>query len=121
MPWVPSDLPVIYLITPTYQRPAQIPELTRMAQTLLNVPAIHWIVVEDANATSPAVAALLSRYGIPHTHLKGLFFMSSYAFIAPAERRRLIVWQRKKEKGAEGFIDSGLLYVPPLLTGYIKS
>jgi hypothetical protein len=35
--------------------------------------AIHWIVVEDSNATStsPVIAALLNRYGIPHTHLKG--------------------------------------------------
>lgn len=64
-------MPVIYLVTPTYRRPEQIPDLTRMAQTLLNVPAIHWMVVEDSTSLSPAVAALLSRYGIPHTHLKG--------------------------------------------------
>lgn len=65
------DLPVIYLVTPTYRRPEQIPDLTRLAQTLLNVPAVHWIVVEDNSALSPAIASLLKRYGIPHTHLKG--------------------------------------------------
>lgn len=65
-----TDLPVIYLVTPTYRRPEQIPDLTRLAQTLLNVPAVHWIVVEDNSALSPAIASLLKRYGIPHTHLK---------------------------------------------------
>ena len=65
------DLPIIYLVTPTYRRPEQIPDLTRMAQTLLNVPAVHWIVVEDSNSLSTTIASLLKRYGIPHTHLKG--------------------------------------------------
>jgi len=64
-----ADLPVIYVVTPTYRRSEQIPELTRMAQTLLNVAAIHWIVVEDSTSLSPAVAHLLQRYGIPYTHL----------------------------------------------------
>lgn len=67
-----AELPIIYLVTPTYRRPEQIPDLTRLAQTLLNVPAIHWIVVEDSTTLSPAVGALLNRYGIPHTHLKGI-------------------------------------------------
>ena len=66
------DLPVIYVVTPTYRRSEQIPELTRMAQTLLNVAAIHWIVVEDSTSLSPAVAHLLQRYGIPYTHLNGI-------------------------------------------------
>lgn len=65
-----ADLPVIYVVTPTYRRSEQIPELTRMAQTLLNVPAVHWIVVEDSSTLSPVIARLLQRYGIPHTHLK---------------------------------------------------
>ena len=66
-----EGLPVIYVVTPTYRRPEQVPELTRMAQTLLNVPAIHWIVVEDNNSTTPAIRALLDRYGMPYTHLNG--------------------------------------------------
>jgi hypothetical protein len=66
-----EDLPVIYVVTPTYRRPEQVPELTRMAQTLLNVPAIQWVVVEDNNSTTPAIRALLDRYGMPYTHLNG--------------------------------------------------
>jgi len=64
-----ADVPIIYLVTPTYRRSEQVPELTRLAQTLLHVPAIHWIVVEDSATKSKVIAALLQRYGIPHTHL----------------------------------------------------
>jgi len=63
------DLPTIYVITPTYRRPEQIPDLVRLAQTLLHVPALHWIVVEDDNKTTAAVGDLLQRYGMSHTHL----------------------------------------------------
>ncbi len=69
---------MIYVVTPTYRRPEQIPELTRLAQTLMNVPAIHWIVVEDSNSTSPAVSALINRYGLPSTHLNGNLTLSDY-------------------------------------------
>uniref|UniRef100_A0A3Q3II02 Galactosylgalactosylxylosylprotein 3-beta-glucuronosyltransferase n=1 Tax=Monopterus albus TaxID=43700 RepID=A0A3Q3II02_MONAL len=42
-PW--SDiLPTIHLITPTYSRPVQKAELTRLANTLLHVPNLHWIL-----------------------------------------------------------------------------
>lgn len=73
-------MPVIYLVTPTYRRPEQIPDLTRLAQTLLNVPAVHWIVVEDSSTLSPAIASLLKRYGIPHTHLKGIYYTLLHLF-----------------------------------------
>lgn len=62
---------MIYVITPTYRRPEQIPDLTRLAQTLLHVPALHWIVVEDQNSTSPIIGDLLHRFGMPNTHLHG--------------------------------------------------
>ena len=63
---------MIYIITPTYRRPEQTAELTRLGQTLLHVPAIHWIVVEDANTISRQVAQLLERLAIPYTHLSGM-------------------------------------------------
>nr|CAH0110639.1 unnamed protein product [Daphnia galeata] len=58
------------VLTPTYRRPEQIPDMTRLAQTLLNVPAVHWIVVEESTSLSIVIASLLKRYGIPHTYLK---------------------------------------------------
>ena len=38
----------IYVITPTYSRPVQKAELTRLASVFLMVPNLHWIVVEDS-------------------------------------------------------------------------
>lgn len=64
-------IPVIYVITPTYKRPEQIAELVRLGQTLLHIPSLHWIVVEDSNSLSPNVAELLHRFAIPYTHLNG--------------------------------------------------
>ena len=65
------ELPIIYVITPTYRRPEQMAELVRLAQTLLHVPAIHWIVVEDADSLSKPLIDLLARLPIPSTHLYG--------------------------------------------------
>uniref|UniRef100_A0A8C9KGZ1 Galactosylgalactosylxylosylprotein 3-beta-glucuronosyltransferase n=1 Tax=Panthera tigris altaica TaxID=74533 RepID=A0A8C9KGZ1_PANTA len=51
-PW--SDtLPTIHVVTPTYSRPVQKAELTRLANTLLHVPNLHWLVVEDAPRRTP--------------------------------------------------------------------
>jgi len=62
-------LPTIYIITPTYKRPEQIPDLTRLSQTLMHVPSIMWLVIEDAEALSPQVAALLRRSGVRYVHM----------------------------------------------------
>lgn len=64
-----ATLPIIYVITPTYKRLEQIPELTRLGQTLMNVPNIHWIVADDATETNPEVIEYLDFCGIPHTYL----------------------------------------------------
>jgi len=66
-----KNLPVIYLVTATYKRPEQLPDLTRMAQTLMHVPSIMWLVIEDAQVLNPHVADLLRRSGIPHVHKLG--------------------------------------------------
>ncbi|KAK8731363.1 hypothetical protein OTU49_007567 [Cherax quadricarinatus] len=65
----PNSLPTIYIVTPTYKRLEQIPELTRLAQTLVNVPNIHWIVADDTNTTNPQVIHLLKRIHLPYTYL----------------------------------------------------
>lgn len=61
----------IYVITPTYRRPEQIADLTRLAQTLMLVRDIHWLVVEDSHAKSPQLTALLQSFGIRYEHLIG--------------------------------------------------
>ncbi|KAK7909568.1 hypothetical protein WMY93_014252 [Mugilogobius chulae] len=62
-------LNTIYVITPTYSRLVQKAELTRMSQSLLHVPALHWILVEDAPQKSALVSNLLKNSGLTYTHL----------------------------------------------------
>lgn len=50
-------------------RPHQRAELVRLSQTLLLVPALHWILVEDSAERTAAVAELLAHTDLPYTHL----------------------------------------------------
>ena len=65
------DLPVIYFVTPTFSRVAQVAELTRLAQTLLHVPNLVWVVAEDSHECSPVVSNVLARHKgrIPSAHI----------------------------------------------------
>jgi len=62
-------LPIIYFVTPTYARSVQIAELTRLGQTLVSIPALHWILVEDSISCNPVIGKLLRRLGVSFTHL----------------------------------------------------
>ncbi|KAK0154117.1 Galactosylgalactosylxylosylprotein 3-beta-glucuronosyltransferase 1 [Merluccius polli] len=67
-PW--SDaLVALHVITPTYSRPVQKAELTRLANTFLHVASLHWIVVEDAVRSTPLVSRFLRDTGLNYTHL----------------------------------------------------
>ncbi|KAM9384226.1 galactosylgalactosylxylosylprotein 3-beta-glucuronosyltransferase 1 [Pholidichthys leucotaenia] len=67
-PW--SDiLPTIHVITPTYTRPVQKAELTRLANTLLHISNLHWVLVEDSQRKTPLVSRLLHGTGLNYTHL----------------------------------------------------
>lgn len=58
----------VIVITPTHKRPERLADMTRFSQTLMHVPDLHWIVIEDANATVPAVERILERSKIPYTY-----------------------------------------------------
>ncbi|KAM9499070.1 galactosylgalactosylxylosylprotein 3-beta-glucuronosyltransferase 1-like isoform 1-T2 [Salvelinus alpinus] len=67
-PW--SDvIPTLHVITPTYSRPVQKAELTRLANTFLHVPNLHWILVEDSQRRTPLVTRLLRETSLNYTHL----------------------------------------------------
>lgn len=70
-----SRAKVIYVITPTYSRATQMPDMTRLSQTLQlansRLQNIFWIVSEDALQPSVQVTDLLTRSGLPHVHLLG--------------------------------------------------
>lgn len=60
--------PTIIIITPTHKRPERLADMTRMAQTLMHVKNIHWIVIEDSNRTVDMVERLLQRTNIPYVY-----------------------------------------------------
>lgn len=68
-PFEESPEETLYIITPTYRRPEQIPELTRMAHTLMLVKNVHWLVIEDATVATKQVTKLLERTGLKFDHL----------------------------------------------------
>lgn len=61
--------PTVYVITPTHTRGAQKADLTRLAQTLMLVRNLHWILVEDADRYGIWIEDLLLRTGLRFTHL----------------------------------------------------
>ncbi|XP_055714265.1 galactosylgalactosylxylosylprotein 3-beta-glucuronosyltransferase P [Phlebotomus papatasi] len=71
-PVVISDklpLPPLYIITPTFRRPEQLAELTRLGYTLKHVPNLLWLVIEDADHGTELVTKLLEHIGVPFVHL----------------------------------------------------
>ncbi|CAI8029693.1 Galactosylgalactosylxylosylprotein 3-beta-glucuronosyltransferase 3 [Geodia barretti] len=56
-----DELAWIYMITPTYARWTQKADLTRLAQTLMQVPRLHWIVVEDSERKTELVTEFLTE------------------------------------------------------------
>ena len=62
-------LPTIYMITPTYSRWTQKADLTRLCHTLMHVPKLHWILVEDSNEKTRLVSRFLAKCKVRSTHL----------------------------------------------------
>lgn len=58
-----NTLPIIYFVTPTYPRREQIPELIRLAQTLLHIRNLHWIVADDTDICNNFLDHILNRFG----------------------------------------------------------
>ena len=66
-----AGLATVYVITPTYPRAVQVPEMTRLAQTLMHASNVFWVVTEDASERTPAVTEILQGSGVPHVHILG--------------------------------------------------
>ncbi|XP_036212680.1 galactosylgalactosylxylosylprotein 3-beta-glucuronosyltransferase S isoform X2 [Bactrocera oleae] len=103
-----ESLPMIYFVTPTYPRREQIPELIRLAYTLLHVPRIQWILANDHKACNAYIDGLLKRFGLPFTHLASPM-PASYRKKKPmprgvANRRAALQWLRQRN------ITNGILY-----------
>lgn len=86
-------------MTPTYPRREQIAELTRLGQTLMLVPHLHWIVADDFDGCNQHVSAVMQRFGMPYTHLSSPMH-EVYRQLSPiprgvANRRAAIAWIRE--------------------------
>ena len=57
------------MITPTYARPTQKADLTRLCQTLMHVRNLHWIIVEDSDSKTPLVTRFLKRCRVKSSQL----------------------------------------------------
>ena len=55
------ELPTIFAITPTYARYTQRVDLTSLCHTLMHVPDIIWIVIEDSEQKTELVTNLLAK------------------------------------------------------------
>ncbi|CAI5450550.1 unnamed protein product [Caenorhabditis angaria] len=60
---------LIIVITPTYSRLTQLADMTRMANTLMHVPNLHWIVIEDGLQIDKNIRNLLRRSQISFSYL----------------------------------------------------
>jgi hypothetical protein len=58
----------LILVTTTYPHAQQVLKLEHCLRRISSAPIGKWIVGEDTNATTPAVAALLARSGVPYVH-----------------------------------------------------
>ncbi|XP_063600717.1 galactosylgalactosylxylosylprotein 3-beta-glucuronosyltransferase S-like [Penaeus indicus] len=104
----PNRRRTIYVVTATYPRLNQMPEMTRLAQTLMLVPDVYWIVVDDAYVENERLKEYLRFTGLPFTYM-----------IAPmpraarnrenlptgvANRRAALAWIRKNA-------ETGVIYI----------
>ena len=112
-----SALPIVYAITPTYTRPVQKAELTRLAHAFRQVPRFHWIVVEDSSARTDLVSRFLARSGVPYTHLHVFTprrFKRAGMPRATEQRNAALVWLRvhrsRRDAGVVFFADDDNTY-----------
>ncbi|XP_055638873.1 galactosylgalactosylxylosylprotein 3-beta-glucuronosyltransferase S [Toxorhynchites rutilus septentrionalis] len=100
--------PIIYFVTPTYPRREQIAEITRLGQTLMHIPNLHWIVADDTENCNRLLNNLLKKFGIPYTHIASPMpeFYRTKKLVprGVANRRAALAWIRNNNK------KTGVLY-----------
>ena len=64
-----KDMKTIFIITPTYHRTTQKIDLNSMCQTLMLVPKVVWIIIEDSKKPTDIVTKLIKRCKVKTVHL----------------------------------------------------
>lgn len=100
--------PIIYFVTPTYPRREQTAEITRLGQTLMHIPYLHWIVADDTPLCNRFLNNLLAKFGIPYTHISSpmpeFYRNQKLTPRGVANRRAALAWIRNNNK------KTGVLY-----------
>ena len=91
---VSSQLPYIYVITPTYTRLVQKADLTRLSQTLRLVHNLHWILVEDSKEKTELVTNFLVQCNLSYTHLNITETKKDAARRGILQRNAALTWLR---------------------------
>ncbi|XP_070395754.1 galactosylgalactosylxylosylprotein 3-beta-glucuronosyltransferase S-like isoform X1 [Dermacentor albipictus] len=90
--------PTVYVVTPTYRRATQAPDLVRLSQALMLAEArIFWVVVEDAERPSTLVQKIMRRSGLAGVQLASRTppeFRASKYGRGVAPRLKAIAWLR---------------------------
>ena len=102
LPKLDPKVPWIFAITPTYARFTQKADLVRLAQTLMHVTNLHWIIVEDSTYRTDLISRLLHETGLSFTHLN---------FRTPAEMQRKRGETRRKHHRGVGQRNSAITWL----------
>lgn len=67
-----NRLPTIIAITPTYKRLTQKLDLVSLCNTIMHVPSLLWVIIEDSGSKSSLVANVLQRCRVDYVHLNAV-------------------------------------------------
>ena len=87
-----TSSPAIFVVTPTYTRYTQRTDLISVCHTLMLVPNVVWIVIEDSRSKTNSVSQLLNRCEVQSVHLNAV--TPQKAIKKPRQRRLKGVVQR---------------------------
>ena len=113
-----ASMPTIFVVTPTYHRPVQKAELSRLCHTFVLVPNLHWIVVEDSKIKTDLVTKFLQGCGVKNTHLNVLtppdqkLEKKDKHWSKPRgviQRNEALHWLRDYARSRGGYVD-GVIY-----------
>ena len=64
-----ADMKTIFVITPTHTRQTQKIDLTSMCHTLMHIPKLTWIIIEDGSESTKLVTNFIQRCKVEIVHL----------------------------------------------------
>ena len=86
--------PAIFVVTPTYTRYTQRTDLISVCHTLMLVPNVVWIVIEDSHYKTNSMSQLLNRCEVQSVHLNAVTPRKAIKNKKPLQHRLKGVVQR---------------------------